>query len=122
MRTLAVDFDGVIHTYERGWADGTIYGDVIPGAKAALLALMDMYAVYIHTTRDAWDVASWIAVRLAIETITDVPDSGFWDQTGILLVTDRKLPAIAYIDDRAVRFENWADTLAFLSAQAPAER
>lgn len=30
---------------------------------------------------------------------------------GLVLVTDRKLPAIAYIDDRAVRFTNWPDAL-----------
>ena len=29
----------------------------------------------------------------------------------VLLVTDRKLPALAYIDDRAVRFTTWDQTM-----------
>lgn len=33
---------------------------------------------------------------------------------GMLLVTNRKLPAVAYVDDRAVRFESWNQTLATL--------
>lgn len=33
------------------------------------------------------------------------------DFDGVLLVTNRKLPAIAYIDDRAVRFTDWDQAL-----------
>jgi hypothetical protein len=116
MSTVAVDFDGVIHTYERGWADGTIYGDFMPGAVIGLTRLMSLHAVFIHTARRPRQVAQWIEDRSgrALECTTHVPRSGFWNERGSLLITDRKLPAVAYIDDRAVRFSSWDETLAYL--------
>jgi len=118
MSTVAVDFDGVIHDYTRGWQDGSIYGDFIPGAIAALSRLMHDYAVFVHTTRKARDVARWIERRsgYGIECTTHVPRSGFWNQRGYLLVTNRKLPAVAYIDDRGIRFTSWDQALADLAA------
>jgi hypothetical protein len=114
--TVAVDFDKVIHDYKRGWYDGTIYGDFVLGAVAGLSLLMNNYAVFIHTTRKPRQVARWIERKTAysIECTTHVPRSGFWNQQGYLLVTRKKLPAIAYIDDRAIRFENWDQALADL--------
>lgn len=107
--TLAVDFDGVIHTYEKGWADGTIYGEFMPGAVVALTGLMRDYAVFVFTTRKSRQVARWIEQKsgYAFECTTRVPRSGFWNNQGYLLVTNRKLPAVAYIDDRAIRFTAW---------------
>ena len=63
MKTIAVDFDGVIHQYSRGWQDGTIYDPPLPGALEALATLMETYAVFIHTTRDPGAVAGWLAER-----------------------------------------------------------
>lgn len=122
--TLAVDFDGVIHSYEHGWRDGSIYGDFLPGAMPALLDLMNRYAVFIHTTRNPKQVARWIertsGHNLDCVTYTGLPTTwqlwrtGFWNVQGVLLVTRRKLPAVAYIDDRGIRFENWDQALADL--------
>lgn len=114
-KTIAVDFDGVVHTYSRGWQDGTIYDPPLPGALEALTKLMETYAVFIHTTRDARTVAGWLAER-GFDTVVDVdgpshPKREFWNDQGALLVTDRKLPAVAYIDDRAIRFQHWEQAL-----------
>lgn len=38
----------------------------------------------------------------------------FWNLRGQLLVTNRKLAATAYLDDRAVRFESWSQALSAL--------
>lgn len=113
--TLAVDFDGVLHAYTRGWADGTCYDPPLPGAIDGLRALMDRDAVFIHTTRDPHQVADWL--RLHAPDLVTVPEERdslggtFWNERGVLLITDRKYPARAYLDDRAVRFTDWASAL-----------
>ena len=122
MKTVAVDFDGVIHTYDRGWQDGTIYGEFMPGAVLALSQLMQRCAVFVHTTRDARQVARWIENRsgYGIECTTTIHPlpwkRRFWNQRGVLLVTNRKLPAVAYIDDRAIRFDSWGQAMADLAS------
>ena len=52
--TVAVDFDGVLHSYERGWADGSIYGDWKPGAVAALSQLTQQYAIPSFQSKGKW--------------------------------------------------------------------
>jgi hypothetical protein len=117
MPTVAVDFDGVIHAYSKGWQDGTIYDGPVPGAFDALRRLMDDHAVFVHTTRNASQVARWIEDRTGhgIECVTRVSPlpwrRTFWNERGLLLVTNRKLPAIAYIDDRAIPFTDWTQAL-----------
>jgi hypothetical protein len=118
MRTIAVDFDGVIHTYEQGWLDGSIYGEFMPGAIDGLLRLMNDYAVFVHTTRPPLKVGSWIEQKSAhsIECVIRPPWKRFWNEKGVLLVTRRKLPAFAYIDDRGLRFRNWPQAHSSLDA------
>jgi hypothetical protein len=101
MVTIAIDFDGVIHSYEHGWADGSIYGDFMPGAMTYLMTLMDKHAIFVHTARSAPQVARWIE-RKSGYTIDAFADRRpwpfrrrFWNTKGVLLVTNRKLPAVA---------------------------
>jgi len=120
---VAVDFDGVIHAYGKGWLDGTIYDKPVPGAFSALSMLMDRYAVFIHTTRRACEVADWISERANLMTCWEPdghPGCEFWNERGTLLVTDRKLPAVAYIDDRGIRFTSWDQALTDLAKFEPA--
>lgn len=124
--TIAVDFDGVIHSYERGWDDGTIYGDFLPNAMPALLTLLNRDAVFIHTTRNPRHVARWIERNSGhtIDCTTHLPRTWygrrtpFWNTRGLLLVTDRKLPATVYIDDRAHRFDDWSAVMVALGEPA----
>lgn len=117
--TTAVDFDGVIHRYSRGWQNGEIYDPPVEDSLFALELLMKQDAVFIHTTRDPRQVARWIERQSwhDIDCTTRMPRNRwgkripFWNKRGILLVTNYKLAANTYIDDRAYHFENWADTL-----------
>lgn len=113
-RTVAVDFDGVIHAYSKGWQDGSIYDAPHPGALDGLRKLMDHYAVFVHTSRDTLAVAAWLASHGMTVATDPAADVRFWTERGVLLVTQRKLPAVAYLDDRAVRFTSWAAALRVL--------
>lgn len=111
--TIAVDFDGVVHAYSKGWHDGTIYDGPVPGALEGLRFLMEQDAIFIFTTRDISQVASWLLERgFSVRVGHDGP---FWNERGRLLVTNQKLAANAYLDDRAVRFINWEQALNDLS-------
>lgn len=115
--TIAVDFDKVVHWYREGWRDGEIYDQPVPGAFDGLRTLMAEGPVCIFTTRSPAPVAEWITTRSDIPTLVDDGFVEFWNERDKLLVTQRKLPCVAYLDDRAVRFGgNWAAALAELAA------
>jgi hypothetical protein len=86
-RTIALDFDGVLHKYE-GYKNGFIDGP-IDGAKDAAQALVDRgHTVVVFTTRDKTTVAAWLKTH------------GF----PALEVTDIKRPFYVIVDDRAFNF------------------
>lgn len=116
-KTIGVDFDGVIHDYEEGWRDGSIYGELIPGAREALTSLMKSNSVFVFTARDALQVTEWLFAR-GFPAVTGKLQGKFWDGKNTLLVTNIKYPAVAYIDDRGIRFENWDQALGDLAALA----
>ena len=118
--TIAIDFDGVIHSYHDGWRDGTCYGYPIEGAFKEIETLMERFNVFILTTRSAEDTKEWMDRWLGseldglenpfpTEVVPNDTDNPFWDKEGVLGITNRKLVAISYIDDRALRFTNWKD-------------
>lgn len=104
--TLAIDFDGVIHCYSQGWQDGKTYDGPMPGAITALWDLYERgYDIVVHTCRTNHD-----EIHAMIEQWLDDEDP---DNPGCFpfRVTNIKPPAIAYIDDRGVRFTDWKDIL-----------
>lgn len=122
MRTVCVDFDGVIHRYSKGWHDGSIYDEPMPGAIEGIKRLQERYAVVVHTSRDPGPVAAWLIDRDVLATwYTGNPDPDvnqhpeFWNDQTMVLVTNRKMPAFAYVDDRAVVFTSWTQMDAQLS-------
>lgn len=109
--TIGVDFDGVVHKYSRGWQHGVIYDEPVEGSIEAVKETMAVEPVFIFTARDDLDaVAKWLSER-GIPTITTHEWAAlhqghptFWGSNDVVLVTNRKLPARAYLDDRAVKF------------------
>lgn len=117
MRTMAVDFDGPIHRYGKGWHDGTIYDELTPGAREAIAGFQARgYAVFVFTSREIEQVVPWMQARGFDVAADGPPYPTFWDSPDQILVTNRKLAAVAYIDDRAVRFDAWPATLSTLNA------
>lgn len=97
-KRICIDFDGVIHRYGKGWGDGTAYDEPMEGALYAMKKLADQgYELVIFSTRPAAQIMEWL--------------HKWWPEGNgeFPLVTNEKLPAIAYIDDRAIRFTNWSD-------------
>ena len=48
---ICVDFDGVIHAYRKGFADGSIYDIPVAGVAAALRKLRKRYFIYVLSSR-----------------------------------------------------------------------
>ncbi|MAF81175.1 hypothetical protein CL628_04145 [bacterium] len=109
-KTFAIDFDGVIHAYSRGWqASGDIYDKPIPGAREAMANLVSQgFQVAILTARlnPKFDDAPEQKKKI----ITWLAENEFAEGVHYHEVTNNKPSAIAYIDDRAVRFTNWDQT------------
>jgi len=131
MKTIAIDFDGVIHKYSKGWHDGTCYDEPIDGAEEFLKKLMEDkdVSVFIFSTRSPRQIKRWIIKNMPLTFGAMAVDCGqmwsgqdgyevkvipfwvkFWNKKDVLGITRKKLPAVAYIDDRAVKFNgDWND-------------
>ena len=114
MRTLCLDFDGVLHEYTGPYqGDEVVNGAVIPGAVAFCEeALRHFDAVVVNSVR----CRSREGIR-AIAAWLDV--NGFPAE---MKVVATKPPAIVYIDDRGFRFDGTFPNPATLLALTPWNR
>lgn len=110
---LCIDFDGVIHSYERGWQNGEIYGDVVPGFFAWVEAAKDHFRLVIYSSRSKTEdgviaMARWLhEQRQAWRIATNYPNDGA--EPASLEIMHEKPAAFLTIDDRAIQFDgNWA--------------
>lgn len=103
-KTVVFDFDGVIHSYTSGWlGETTIPDPPVPGIREALKEIHGAgYEVVVVSTRCATAkgkgaIEAWLYNNGLREYIDKV--------------CKEKLPAIDYIDDRAICFDGHPENL-----------
>ena len=109
LNNIAIDFDGVIHNFDKGWHDGTCYGEPIPGALEAIKNLSQNYKIIIFTAKAKPNrplvqgktgltlVEEWLKKHDIFKYVSEI--------------TSEKPRAQIYIDDRGYRFINWDKTI-----------
>lgn len=131
-KTIAIDFDGVIHRYSQGWHNGEAYDQPVEGCFEVIKELMDSgYSVFILSTRSARQIKKWLLPHIMVSeyelefggdptrwvetrygfTCEKIGYfSKFWNKKHVLGITNRKLAATVYLDDRAMIFNgDWKE-------------
>jgi len=107
---IAIDFDNVVHLNSKGFHDGTVYDFPVPGVEEAFKAIKAAgYSIVIFTAKAKLDrplVDEKTGAMLIWEWLEKHHLSSYIKQ-----VTSEKPRAKYYIDDKAVRFIDWNDTL-----------
>lgn len=101
-RLIQIDFDGVLHKASKGYGKtGEIYDVPTEGSVWTVNNIANQgYKLEVLTARDPqeWDkVKEWLKA------------AGYPEME----VTNIKHKALAYIDDRAIRFTTWADMVKY---------
>jgi hypothetical protein len=109
---LCLDFDGVIHRYGKGWQNGVIYDDIVPGFFEWAEAASEHFHLVIYSSRSKSDegvmaMSMWMAQQRKKWREAGgkpaLPDLSFE-------FAHEKPPAFLTIDDRALRFHGvWPD-------------
>ena len=105
-KAVCFDFDGVIHKYREGWKDGSIY-DIDNYEMIKLISFLQnaKIPVFICSTREPEQIKIWWINQKINIPITVIKDETFWNDIFVVGVTNRKLPAQLYIDDRAYKYD-----------------
>lgn len=106
---IGVDFDGVIHKNSKGYHDGTVYDEPIEGAREALQKLSEKYTVIVYTAKARKD-RGLVNGRSGTQLIWDWLKQHDLNQY-VSKVTAEKPRAVAYIDDKGIKFDNWDNVL-----------
>lgn len=111
---LALDFDGVIHSYVSGWCGEAVCPDPpVPGALDFIRAAVKRYSVYIYSTR-ATGPEGFRAIRSYL--LTHGLEAELLEH---IVITSSKPKAVLYIDDRAHCFTGTFPSLEEVAAFKP---
>lgn len=104
-KDICIDFDGVLNNYS-GWQGNDYLADIKKGCLEFLKQLSINYNITILTTRDVTLVKDWLKKYNIYECIKSV--------------TNQKIPAILYIDDRGLNFNgNYEELLSAINNFTP---
>tara|TARA_R100001443_G_scaffold112828_1_gene126844 strand:- start:8228 stop:9217 length:990 start_codon:yes stop_codon:yes gene_type:complete len=110
LNTLAIDFDGVIHTFDKGWHDGTCYGDPIEGSLEAIEELAKYWRIIVFSAKVKPDrplVNGKSGYELVDEWLINHGIRDLIDE-----ITFEKPRADYYIDDKAIEFKgDWSEII-----------
>lgn len=127
-KVLCLDFDGTIHAYSQGWKDGSVYDVPVPGAFEAIRTVQqEGWTVIVLTSREDHEpIRAWferwnrhygqVAGFMSYQMAPGMRVQEVWSEQFIIIpvITNKKVPAQFYIDDRAIRFTNWNDILRYI--------
>ncbi|UTY27633.1 PBECR2 nuclease fold domain-containing protein [Treponema putidum] len=104
MKTIAIDFDGVINSFKSGWKGPEFTDEPVNGAFEAInILLNEGYKVIIYSTRAETVEGKNTIYNYLLGNGINIRE---------IEVTDKKPIALVYIDDRAIKFSgNWNETL-----------
>lgn len=129
VKTIAFDFDNVIHHYSHGWGSGEIYDELDDDVLRLMKALLDDgHKVFIMSTRsrrqikkhfdsfrERMDGQTWIGNQPGMDLSwwenKKIPfpyqtfRKKFWNKTGVVGICNHKAPFNLLIDDRAIKFD-----------------
>ena len=106
---IGVDFDGVIHKNSKGYHDGTVYDEPVEGAREALQKLSEKYTVIVYTAKARKDrglVNGMSGTQMIWEWLKKYDLNQY-----VSKVTSEKPRAVAYIDDKGIRFDSWNNVI-----------
>lgn len=111
--TLCIDFDGVIHSYEKGWQGGVIYGTVVSGFFEWVEMARYQFKLVIYSSRSKTDegvvaMSTWLHQRRN-EWLMEGGERNPVEPLTFEFAHE-KPAAWLTIDDRAVRFDGKWDS------------
>jgi hypothetical protein len=111
MKRVLVDFDGVIHRYSKGWADGSIYDLPVDGVQECLQKFIDDgYEVVVYSTRCHDRTHDEKFQPSQLHEVKRYLDQ--WGVPYTSIFAGEKPYADLLIDDNALRFKgNWKNTI-----------
>ena len=104
---ICIDFDGVIHSYEKGWQNGEIYGNVVPGFFEWAERVRYDFKLVIYSSRSKTEAGvTAMALWFGKQRNEWIKSGGQRDPAEPLDIefAHEKPPAYITIDDRAICF------------------